>query len=184
MSTTRLYELLERIGNLLRAEERRVGGEHELLPVHLHVVGYLARCNRYSDTPAAVTEYLGITKGTVSQTLRRLAERGLVKSRRDLHDKRKSHLQLTARGRRIAQATIPPPEVAAALDQPDARQSEKILTELLLALQQAHGTRAFGVCHSCRHFRRDRDGFRCGLTQEPLSQPDSQLICREHERAS
>lgn len=69
MAVDRLYALLERIGNLLRAEERAAGLRHGPQPVHLQALRYVQSCNRYSNTPAALTEYLGLTKGTVSQTL-------------------------------------------------------------------------------------------------------------------
>jgi MarR family transcriptional regulator, negative regulator of the multidrug operon emrRAB len=51
-------------------------------------------------------------------------------------------------------------------------------------LQRANGSRTFGVCRSCRFFRRQRSGFECGLTGEPLSAADSAMICREHEPAA
>src|SRR3990172_7349087 len=48
-----------------------------------------------------------------------------------------------------------------------------------LADHRRRGHKSFGVCQSCRHFRRgdapDEPGgpHRCGLTLEPLSEPDS-----------
>jgi hypothetical protein len=63
----------------------------------------------------------------------------------------------------------------------EAREAEAALESLLRALQRARGGRTFGICHTCRHFRRLRGGGnRCGLTGEPLSVSDSRRICREH----
>jgi hypothetical protein len=42
MNNTFLYQLLERIGNLLRAEQRLVGNEFGLQEVHLQVLLYLS----------------------------------------------------------------------------------------------------------------------------------------------
>ncbi|NJN47204.1 MAG: hypothetical protein HC808_12765 [Candidatus Competibacteraceae bacterium] len=56
------------------------------------------------------------------------------------------------------------------------------LTELLRLVQKNHGSRSFGVCHSCRFFQRESTlNYRCGLTHEPLTEHDSGQICREHE---
>lgn len=185
MNTTSLYELLERLSNLLRAEERSTGLPDGLQPVHLQALAYLARCNRYSNTPAGVTEYLGLTKGTVSQTLNLLEARGWVVKSPSLTDKRVVHLQLTPEGRQRLQALWPPAQVDAALQWLSPAQQLQLhtaLADLLRALQQSQEGRSFGVCHSCRHFQREGPGqFRCGLTQEPLSTDDSQLICREHQ---
>ncbi len=179
------YELIERLGNLLRAAERRAGAEAGLQPVHLHALGYLDRCNRYSDTLTALQEYLGITKGTASQTVTLLEERGWVRRRRDDADARRFHLELTARGKRLIRRTLPPEPFETALAElpSSGRDLTRQLEGLLRGIQRAGGLASFGVCHTCKHFQREPDGFRCGLTAEPLSASDSELICREHESA-
>ena len=67
MSVTDIYELIECMTALIRSEERKKCTELGLQPVHFQVLNYLMRCNKYSDTPAALTNYLGMTRGTVSQ---------------------------------------------------------------------------------------------------------------------
>lgn len=187
MNTTSLYELLERLTSLLRAEERAAGLPGGLQPVHLQALAYLARCNRYSNTPAGVTDYLGLTKGTVSQTLNLLEARGWIRKNPSLIDKRVVHLQLTPEGRQRLQTLWPPGQVNAALQQLTAAQQQQLqtaLTDLLRALQHSQEGLSFGICHSCRHFLREgAEHYRCGLTQEPLSVDDSELICREHQAA-
>ncbi|MFT7463517.1 MAG: MarR family transcriptional repressor of emrRAB [Pseudohongiellaceae bacterium] len=180
MGSHRTYELLERLGNLLRAEERRAGQEHGLQPVHLHALSYLARCNRYSDSPAGVTTYLGVTKGTASQTLRRLQEKGLVRSKPDRDDGRRLRLALTAKGHRVLGATVPPPAFRMALDGLPQAQGEAALEELLRRLQRENDSRSFGVCRTCRYHVIKGTQAECGLTDEPLSATDAGLICREH----
>jgi DNA-binding MarR family transcriptional regulator len=179
----RTYELLERLANLLRSEERRIGQERGLASVHLHALGYLERANRYSDTLVALAEYLSITKGTASQTVAVLSERGLLKSRRDAQDGRKIHLGPTAEGRRLLAACRPVPLLRQACAElgVEPGQIESALEALLRALQRANRSRAFGVCGSCRHLLRTAGRTTCGLTGEPLSPSDTQRLCREHE---
>ena len=93
--------LLERITGLLRNERRQLLASHGLQPVQFEALNYLAHCNRYSDTPMAVTEYLGQTKGTVSQTLKVLENKGLIVKIGDDKDKRVSHLKLTEAGKSL-----------------------------------------------------------------------------------
>ena len=177
----RIAELLERVGNLVRAMQREVAGRHGLQPVHLSALSYLTRANRYSDTPAAVTEYLGVTKGTASQTLLLLERKGLLERRPDEADRRVVRLTLTAAGRRVAAEALTPEGLQAALEDLEAKGLEEALADLLKGLQRANGLRSFGVCRTCRHFTHVGSRFRCGLTGEGLTKADSNRICREHE---
>ena len=62
MEAVDVFDLIERMAALIRSEERKKCAEFGLQPVHLQVLDYLSRCNRYSDTPAALTNYLGMTR--------------------------------------------------------------------------------------------------------------------------
>ncbi|MFP5345132.1 MAG: MarR family transcriptional regulator [Gammaproteobacteria bacterium] len=181
------YELLERIGSLLRAELRKSGAEYGLQPAHLQALGFFAQANRYSNTPAALTEYLGVTKGTASQTLLVLENLGLVKKTEDICDRRVVRVELTRRGRSIL-AALAPPELwgatCAKLGKRDLDDLAGRLEQVLRVMQQVNGTRTFGVCRTCRHFLSEgASKFRCGLTREPLKAEESLKICREHEAA-
>lgn len=180
----RAYLLLERLSNLLRSDLRRAGEAESLEPVLLQALDYLARANRYSDTPAAVTEYLGLTKGNVSQRLLSLERAGLIRRHEDAEDRRVSHLEVTARGREVLRAAVPPPawrKALAGLSTEDAEHLATGLGALLAGLQRVNGFRTFGECRSCRHLQRDRRSLRCGLTGDALTEPETASMCREHE---
>ena len=68
VDTKEAHHLIERLGNLVRADARAVCNDYDMRPVQLEALEFLTQCNRYSDTPQAVAEFLGLTKGTVSQT--------------------------------------------------------------------------------------------------------------------
>jgi len=178
-----LLELVECLGRLIRGDLRARGTTSGLQPVHLQALMYLREANRYSNTPQALTEYLGSTKGTVSQSLLVLYRRGLLERFADERDRRVVRLRLSRRGEQLlakdglegawemATEGLLEAEVAAA---------RRVLQAALLRLQRAGGSRSFGVCHTCSQFKREPAGFRCGLTGEPLTEEDSRRICREH----
>lgn len=175
----RTAELIERLANLMATELRLAAAGHGLLAVHAHVLHYLARCNRYSNTAGALASYLGLTKGTISQSLSVLERRGLIVRRDDPADRRVVRLELTPEGSETAAVLFPPAPWRLLDDEPEAADA---LEELLRTLQRHHGGRSFGVCSSCRHFLREpAGGFRCALTREPLDARDAAMICREHE---
>lgn len=184
MDETLLYQLLERISNLLRAEERRIGSEAGLQTVHLQVLYYLSCCNNYSDTPAAVTDYLCATKGTVSQTIKVLESKNYLVKEVDLKDRRLVHLRLTEAGRSLLTQVIPPPLFSTALEAMPSEQSKSLeakLMEFLIYLQRANRSHSFGECKTCNFFTHEEHSYRCGLTQEPLIMSETSKICREHE---
>lgn len=172
-----LSDILERLCSLMRAEDRRLGLAHDLQPVQLDALRYLHRCNRYSDTPQAVAEYLGLTKGTVSQSLKALESKGLITKHPDAKDRRVVHLAVTRSGERVIEAT----ETACGPMPQHDPQLNAQLTAFLRDIQRQNGRRSFGLCASCRFHEREGRQRRCGLTGEPLSARDAERICREHE---
>ncbi len=180
-----LYDLLERLSSLMRVWFR----EHPLLadlqPIQLSALMYLARCNRYSNTPLAVTDYLGLTKGTVSQSLKALEAKGLIVKHQDARDKRSVHLELTAPAQSLLAAVLPPAFISAAAQRmgKQADELEHLLLELLRNVQRNEDVPSFGLCKTCRFHRQVAGGPFCGLTEEPLAATDIELICREHQPA-
>ena len=183
MDESTLYHYLERISNLLRAEARQASANIGLQPVHLQVLSYFSQCNRYSNTTAAVTEYLGATKGTTSQTLRLLERKGYIERQVDTIDRRIQHLQLSKAGSTLLEKLTPPHFFRQAHQQllnNDACDSEHFLSRLLRELQIANGSNTFGVCQTCHFFQSDGKTHQCGLTHERLQNSDINKICREH----
>ncbi len=189
MSNTKVASLIERLGNLLRSQERTAGSNSGLQSIHVQMLGYLSQCNRYSDTPVAVTEFVGATKGTTSQSINILEKKSFILKRPDKVDGRVIHLDLTDKGAHFVKNEFPPREFRDALNglNSDDRESLAILlTKLLIQLQRKNNGKLFGVCHTCKHFKEFGldDTHQCGLTLEPLSEEESFQICREHEQPS
>ncbi len=178
-------QLIDRLERLARSGEAR----HGINPAQWEALRYLARANRFSRTPAALADYLASTRGTISQTLIALENKGLVARRQSRRDKRSVDLDLTDSGRKVLEDD-PLHELARDLRQGDSEEGLATAVEVLRdALRRAlrrNGSRPFGVCHGCRHFRKNASGrgaHHCALIDEPLSEKDSALICVEQEPA-
>jgi len=187
MNVRGVQDLLERLNNLLRIEVRTLGLKYGLQPVQIEALAYLIRCNRYSDTPQAVTEYLGLTKGTGSQSLKVLAQKGFLQKQQDTKDKRITHLSPTTKGRKLIDQSFPAQSLASALATTRSllvEELESALRSILREMQRINDRKTFAACHTCRFNEHHVNAYVCGLTQEPLSKRDVQLICREHEYPS
>ncbi len=182
-SATSVAVLLERLARLIVND----GHARGLRPAQWEALRYLARANRFSRAPSAVTSYLGSTKGTVSQTLNALERKGWVRKQRVEADKRSIRLALTDEGRALLEEdplALTVDAVAGLDDEGVPAQLAAGLREILNQRLAANGGVPFGLCRTCRFFERDSpDGapHRCGLLRAPLSLADAELICVEQE---
>lgn len=187
-SQAKIADMVERLGRLAAAAQREEG----LVPAQWEALRYLGRANRYSRSPGALAQFLGSTKGTVSQTVLALERKQLVRRTRDRQDRRGVELRLTAKGEALLERDPLARLSDAAQELPAPVQAALAagLTALLSRLQKQAGRRSFGQCATCRFFRPNDAGtepggpHRCGITLEPLSGSDSQLICMEHQAAA
>lgn len=182
MAKQDLYGLIACLSRALQSEQRQQAIVAGLPAVQWAILQYLRQANRYSNTPQALGDYLGLTKGTVSQSLKRLESNGWVKRDADARDGRVVRLALTDKARKLVDDSIEADWAAAVASLPanERTAAEAALTRLLAGWQQARQGRTFGVCRSCANFQAGVKTHRCRLTNEPLSEGDSTRICREH----
>jgi MarR family transcriptional regulator, negative regulator of the multidrug operon emrRAB len=177
------FRLIERISSLLRSEQRRKFAALGLQPVHGQVLDYLAHCNKYSNTHAAVAEYLGLTKGTVSQTIQLLERKALLEKNVSSADARVVHLSLTEAGAQLMNELKPLElfkQAEQQISQLEFQSLGQALQTALSVLQQANQTKSFGLCRTCRYFTVEQNHYLCGLTEQALDRDDTSKICREH----
>ena len=176
-----LLELVERLGNLMRAQMRRSAVQMQLQPVHVNALMYLAQANRYSNTPQALTEYLGLTKGTVSQSLLLLDRRGLVERYQDDVDRRVVRLRLSMQGESFLNEIEPQQawqQATRNISPNRIRNAVSALRETLHTLQEEQQGERFGTCVHCAHFERlSARAARCGFMGDRLSGPETRKIC-------
>lgn len=180
-------ELLEQVGRFA-SEDAFLRG---LNPAQWTALRYFARANRISRTVSAFALFHGTTRGTASETVKALVEKGCLRRRLVREDRRSFRLELTAKARKILtqdplknlMATV------GALSSVHCSAVAEGLEIMLKRLLAERGRPMFGVCGSCRHVR-DRgrcvDGnarCECGLNGESLTEKDLAEICVSYEPA-
>lgn len=180
LAAWRAAHLVERLGRVIRAGDFDAG----LNPAQAEALRYLARANRFSKTPAALADFFGATRGTVSQTVIALEQKGLVEKTKSEKDARSVTLALTAAGRAALEADS---EAFLARDLDQTGEAGAIAAALEDALARAirrRGGRPFGVCRTCKYFERNETGRRCALLDVALTAQDAEAICVEMEPAA
>jgi DNA-binding MarR family transcriptional regulator len=177
-------ELVEQLGHCACADA--FGGG--LNPAQWSALRYFERANRFSRTVSAFAEYHGTTRGTASQTIRVLVQKGYLRRLPAMHDQRSFRLDLTERAQQelasdpfaefVSAAGTLPPEQCSAL----ARGLQAMLEQVL----EKRARRPFGVCTTCEHLcaldgqSDGRRGHHCRLQNETLAEQELGRICVDH----
>ena len=156
----------------------------DLNPVQRSALEYLRDANRFSRSPSHVAEFLGTTRGTMSQTLKALLRKGFVEEMRSEIDKRSISYALTRAGSAVLEEDG---VVAVALTKLMGQGVLKLENGLRQTLRQAlelNGGKSFGQCKSCRYHQTANGSAFCQLLSLPISAEDTEKICVEHEEAA
>lgn len=168
---------LERMSALYLSQMRQAAANEGNQTVHLEILHYLSICNEYSNTAQALSEYLGQTKGSISQSLKTMEKMGLVRRMASEDDKRVFKLYLTRKGHKSL-ATMSKDLVT--FTNPDP-QLELMIKSLLENWQGQNKKQGFGLCETCKYnLKESKNKFKCGLTGLELKKKQTLKICREH----
>ncbi|WP_172974907.1 MarR family winged helix-turn-helix transcriptional regulator [Roseivivax sp. THAF30] len=128
-------------------------------------------------------DYLSATRGTVSQTLKALHRKGLIRERRSETDKRSFSYEPTPEGIALVSVGDGLSKALSQLSAEDAENFADQLTHLISGLLQERDGRSFGVCRTCFHHEaRGKTGF-CTLLRVELGEEERDQLCHEHKEA-
>lgn len=178
---------LQKLALLMRHEAWHAADRRGLSPTQAQALATLAASSEPLGV-GAVADRLTLTPGTVSEAVRVLVEKGLVRKERSAEDARAVLLRLTPAGRREADRAGVSPQVlleaTTALD--DASQDALLrgLTALIRSLQEAGRVPVSRMCGTCRYFRpHEHDDARrphhCAWLDEPIGDADLRFECPE-----
>lgn len=173
----RLRSLIDRIARLDAAEDWARG----LNPSQAAALAYLMQANRFSRAPSHVADYLGSTRGTVSQTLKALARKGLVAEAAEDGDRRRIRYDATANGMARETTDRPLDMALRSLPPDEAVRLDATLSETLRAVLATRSGQSFGICRTCAHHEPRDVGAHCRLLRVDLAPEERGQICHEHD---
>lgn len=145
---------------------------------------FFARANRFSRTISAFAEFHATTRGTASQTVKSLVQRGYLTRSPSERDGRSARFDLTAKSRRTLDADPFAAVIRAAcgLSAADRERTAEGLRQLLGKLMVERERLAPGTCTRCGHLSAgDKRGFRCSLLSEPLAASELGQLCVHYD---
>ena len=185
VSQRAVAELVSQVGRIAHGD----GFVEGLTPAQWTALRYFSRANRFSRTVSAFAEFHSTTRGTASQTIKSLVNKGYLTRKRSEKDRRSARFDLT--DNTLALLASDPFEsivTAAGLLSSSSRQViSRGLERMLRALVEQHGKRAFGMCPNCKYLSRGvccssgAPEYQCKLLREALTEAEIDQLCINFE---
>lgn len=177
---------LERISQAFRVLLWNESKELGLTPIQIQTLIFLQHHSAEKRKISYLATELGVTKATISETVKTLLDKALIEKEYNLEDSRSFMIRLTAAGKKIAKQTglfashIEDP--ISRLEDADKETLFKSLTGVVHHLNRAGVIGIQRMCFTCTYYAQDRDGAAhfCKLMNIPLKAQDLRIDCPEH----
>ena len=174
-TTEEIAELLVYLGRATRGAD----AGSDLTAVQWTAMRFFARANQLSRTPSAFASFNATTRGTASQIIKSLMQKGFLVRYQAADDRRSVRLDLTRSGQEIMRYD-PLRDLSEAIDQLEGRLRRALrqaLPALAGELAKIRGTVAFGTCGDCRHFSDSGAASYCACVDAELAPADLGCLC-------
>lgn len=165
-----------------RSEAARPGDD--LTPLQWAALRFFALANSLSRTVSGFASYNATSRGTASQVIKQLEERGCIRRLHSPDDGRSAEIRLTEAGEKML-ARIPEGRLSDAiadLGESDQRVFARVVRRLLDQCRDSDDGVNVGTCRDCRCLR-DTGGTlrRCSRTDRLLRTEELDALCVIHE---
>ena len=178
---------LERLSQVFRILLWEKAKKYGLSPIQIQLLIFIKHHTADKSTISYLAQEFNFTKPTISDAIKVLEQKKMVKKITDPSDTRSYSIQLMANGKKIVAATEDfANPLTAIIAQPD-HNSKLILWENIVTLiKELNKTGIISVqrtCYNCTHFSSKNKTPFCNLLQQKLLLPDIRIDCAEFERA-
>lgn len=180
----RITFALERISLVFKSLLLEQGKQTNLSPIQLQILVFLLYHGPQKCKISYLATEFSLTKATVSDSVKVLLQKELVKKTTDSGDSRSFSISLTISGKKTAEAASmyarPLESIVADQDRLQKEMLYRILLNTILELQRSCLIPLQRMCFSCVHYKNDDDNHYCTLLQKQLQQEEIRLDCHEH----
>lgn len=179
---------LERLSEAFRVLLWDQSKATSLSPIQLQILVFVLYHSQDKCKIGYLAREFNMTKPTISDSVKVLIKKGLLKKEADEQDSRSFSLSLTPEGHATAvQAATFAAPVKEAISRLTEPEKSKLLTSLLGTIYHLNRSGIIGLqrmCFTCIHYRAEGGQHYCKLLQMPLSPEALRIDCPEHEGVS
>jgi DNA-binding MarR family transcriptional regulator len=182
----KIVAALEKISEVFRVLLWTEAKEHKLSPIQMQLLIFIKYHNNDKQRRiASMAREFNLTKATISDSIKVLEQKGLIKRTDDMLDSRSFNFSLTDQGMKltgmIENFTLPLDGAIATLAPDKKEQFLLSVLELIFRLNQSGIISTQRMCYNCYYYNGDKAKTHfCNLMQKPLAIDELRIECPEH----
>lgn len=181
----RIIVALERIAEVFRVSLWEAGKEHGLSPLQIQLLIFVHFHSSEKCKVSYLAQEFNLSKPTISEAVRTLLKKELIRKETDPVDTRSYTIHLTAEGAALAARTASFANgMAPAFDSWSEERKSTFYSGLLQLIAQLQKLGFISIqrsCLKCRFFEPGKGGNYCKLLKMPLREADLRVDCPEFE---
>ena len=189
-SDSKIVAALERISQAFRVLLWNEGKEFSLSPIQVQVLIFLLHHSDEKRKVSLLANEFNMTKATISDTIKALEQKQLIKRECEPHDTRSYVIHLTKKGKEIAaQTSLFTKELQTPIYKLNDDDKENLLLSLIGIIHHLNLAGVITIqrmCFTCAHYKTNYKGQRhfCQLLNTKLTTSGLRIDCPEHELAT
>ena len=173
---------LERLSNAFRVMLWEQAKEHALSPIQIQILIFLKYHDQKFLTVSYLAKEMNVTKPTISDAVKALDQKSLIKKSNDLQDTRSYSIQLTASGKKMVEKTesygLPLQQLISNMKGSNKEVVWEMVSSLIHELNKSNIISVQRTCFNCS-FYKGGAANRCTLLDLPLKPLDIRIDCPE-----
>lgn len=176
---------LDKISEYFKNSLREKGKKYKLSPIQIQILIFIENHSNKYQTVNYISDEFNVSKATISDSIKTLEKRGLVKKVKSTKDSRSSLIKLDTKGEKIVDILSEFPQSLTDLVENIKSNNQELLWQelynILNSLQSAGEINIQRMCNTCVHFSSKNHQSYCNLLNKVLESSDLRLDCNEHK---
>lgn len=186
----KIVAALEKISEVFRVLLWMEAKEHKLSPIQMQLLIFIKYHNDDKQRRiASMAREFNMTKATISDSIKVLEQKGLIKRTDDVFDSRSFNFSLTDQGQKLTSMienfTLP---LDGAISTMAPEKKEQLLLSVLELVHRLNKTGIISpqrMCYNCEHYNGDQQQTHyCNFLQRTFAIDELRVECQEHKTIS
>lgn len=180
---------LERLAEAFRVLLWNETKQYGLSPIQIQLLIFIMTHPSSQCKISYLSQEFNMTKPTISDAIKILEQKKMLKREQEINDSRSFTFQLTPEGKRVTEKiSLFANPLRRPLQEFTGEEKNNLLAGLLHLIYNLHQENIIAVqrmCFTCRHYKagRKKNKHYCKLLQMELQKADLRIDCPEHEYA-
>lgn len=176
---------LDRISQVFKTLLIEKSKNYNLSPIQIQLLIFIGYHNKEKSTISYLAHEFNLSKPTISDTIKTLAQKNLIKKIADKKDTRSYQIELTTRGKNIVLETENFVNPLCQIIENSNQNDKLVLWETIInIIQQLNDLKIISVqrtCLNCKYYSKNNNISFCNLLNQNLKTEAIRIDCQEFE---